>query len=209
MGRCAPEAAQAEVPGAEGIEHLLLAAFKGSGPPRLPRASQAPGFSVGQVPGQLRSGLSRCPRSGAECPAGAAASPRIQLCRCGWQRRALLGGCLVREPCAGEGRGELQPPPPAQTKEGRGEQARSWGRAQGCGSFSLRIRSPCCARSPWLSGLGPGPRQPEAVRTRWLTGALNARWELLSLGDRTPCPPFPGAGGLSWKPKPRTLRSYK
>lgn len=110
---------------------------------RLPRALQAPGLSVGQVLGQVRSGLPGVPRSKS---AAQGPPPLIQLRRRGWQRRAPLGRrSVAAESRAGEGRGEQQPLRPPRPR--RGQAGPNWGNRRAVGSC------PCahalCTRTPW------------------------------------------------------------
>lgn len=118
--------------------------------PRLPGARQAPGLGEA-VSGQGAVGTAAwVPR----CQAAHRARPLppIQLRSRGWQRRAPLGGRSAAESGAREGRGEPQPPPPAQTEEGASRR----GAGPGAGRWApLPAYSIPAARSPGLGGLRP------------------------------------------------------
>lgn len=142
------------------MEHLLSAALTGFGPPEAP---QAAALSVGQVLGQVRSGLPQVPGSREEHRAGASASNSAPQPAGSAPLRSE--GARLRSPAQG-GAGRAAAPSTPNTKEGRA--GTELGPAQACGRPSLRTRSwrSALPRAEWPRTLALEAGAPACLRMR-------------------------------------------
>lgn len=135
--RCAPEASQAALAGAEGTRPLLPAPrLRFGSAPRLPRARQAPRLcGAGAGPGAVGTPAGPQVRGRAWCGAAAAhQGPQLRLAAPRSARRAL-----------GAGRDEESRSPhrPRRQRRGRGGAGLGLAHQQGCGRLVLLTRFPC------------------------------------------------------------------